>query len=90
MVKTHLTFAVREEVDVLRSTIVDLEAKVCYFRDFLLVFFFFSIRDDAWFIYKSVKLLNCSFFFVINHYFNAYLNAFLSVESEFFLKTIYC
>uniref|UniRef100_A0A0M3HXB6 TSC22 domain family protein 1 n=1 Tax=Ascaris lumbricoides TaxID=6252 RepID=A0A0M3HXB6_ASCLU len=28
LVKTHLTFAVREEVEILRSTIVDLEAKV--------------------------------------------------------------
>uniref|UniRef100_A0A183EEJ4 TSC22 domain family protein 1 n=1 Tax=Gongylonema pulchrum TaxID=637853 RepID=A0A183EEJ4_9BILA len=28
LVKTHLTFAVREEVEILRSTIVELEAKV--------------------------------------------------------------
>ena len=28
LVKTHLTYAVREEVEILRSTIVDLEAKV--------------------------------------------------------------
>ncbi|VDN04111.1 unnamed protein product [Thelazia callipaeda] len=30
LVKTHLTFAVREEVEILRSTIVDLEAKVAH------------------------------------------------------------
>lgn len=29
LVKTHLTFAVREEVEVLRCTITELEAKVC-------------------------------------------------------------
>ncbi|KAL3075177.1 hypothetical protein niasHS_013400 [Heterodera schachtii] len=28
LVKTHLTFAVREEVDILRSTIADLEGRV--------------------------------------------------------------
>uniref|UniRef100_A0A915MEU8 Uncharacterized protein n=1 Tax=Meloidogyne javanica TaxID=6303 RepID=A0A915MEU8_MELJA len=28
LVKTHLTFAVREEVEILRSTIMDLENKV--------------------------------------------------------------
>ena len=28
LVKTHLTFAVREEVEILRSTIADLESKV--------------------------------------------------------------
>ncbi|VDD96510.1 unnamed protein product [Enterobius vermicularis] len=28
LVKTHLTYAVREEVEILRSTIVELESKV--------------------------------------------------------------
>jgi len=32
LVKTHLTFAVREEVEILRSTIADLEAKVIRIR----------------------------------------------------------
>ncbi|KJH40655.1 TSC-22/dip/bun family protein [Dictyocaulus viviparus] len=55
LVKTHLMFAVREELDVLRGKITELEAHVCSAMRVLVSSFFFFFNSHYCFIRFSIK-----------------------------------